>query len=102
MKQLRKIKTCLEKQLAALESQGKEDRRALLAATRSGEQKSSFSSVENEATSLAYVRNVVFNLLTSYHTSSFTSRQAMIKALVMVLRFSREEENALLQGVLSG
>lgn len=43
MKQQRKMKTCLKKQLAAsLESQEKEDRRALLAAIRSGAQMLSF------------------------------------------------------------
>ncbi len=98
LKRLRRSKKDLEQRISLLEAKGREDRKALLEATRGT--KPGASPAPPVDANTVYVKNVVFNLLSSLNASSIASRTAMVKALVMALKFNRDEESALLHGVV--
>ncbi|CDS40299.1 GRIP [Echinococcus multilocularis] len=105
LKKLRNSKRELEQRVEALEAQVQEDRKAAREVTTAKESdlssSTSFSHVSIlEDVNLTYVKNIIFNFLSSFNTSSFSSRMAVVKALSMALQFSTEEENAIISGTI--
>nr|VZI51173.1 unnamed protein product [Spirometra erinaceieuropaei] len=94
LKRLRKAKYDLEQRLVALETDHREEKQALMETLRERHRIETPSAHDNA--SLAYVKNVIFNLLVG-PASSLSSRQAMLKALVMALNYSKDEESAIMQ-----
>lgn len=103
LKKLRTGKRELEQRVEQLETRLREERKAApLKATRASNktEDSSSSPTSGDDMNLAYVKNIVFNLLSSFRTSSLSSRMAIVKALAMALHFGPEEENALIGGII--
>ncbi len=99
-KRLRRAKRDLEVKRGDLENRSREERKALLEAKRRSSQVA-LDPVSHRDTNMAYVRNVVLNLLlASSRSPSLASRQAMGKALVMALDFSKDEECAIMQALM--
>ncbi|BHF59227.1 GRIP and coiled-coil [Sparganum proliferum] len=94
LKRLRKAKYDLEQRLVVLEAEHREEKQALMDTLRERHLIETPSAHDNS--SLAYVKNVIFNLLVG-PASSLSSRQAMLKALVMALNYSKDEESAIMQ-----
>ncbi|KAM7539658.1 hypothetical protein Aperf_G00000028596 [Anoplocephala perfoliata] len=106
LKKLRSQKREFEQRVEQLEARLREERKtAALEITRTAN-KAEDSSSTPAATAgggdvnLAYVKNIVFNLLSSFRTSSLASRVTIVKALAMALHFGPEEENALIGGII--
>uniref|UniRef100_A0A5K3EUB6 GRIP domain-containing protein n=1 Tax=Mesocestoides corti TaxID=53468 RepID=A0A5K3EUB6_MESCO len=99
LKKLRRSKRDLEQRIEALEARNREDRKILLEANRTT--KTEAAPTPSVDVNMAYVKNIVFNLLSSLNASSISSRLAIIKALVMALHFSQDEENALINGMMN-
>ncbi|EUB64975.1 GRIP and coiled-coil domain-containing protein [Echinococcus granulosus] len=105
LKKLRNSKRELEQRVEALEAQVQEDRKAAREVTTAKESDLSSSTSSShvsilEDVNLTYVKNIIFNFLSSFNTSSFSSRMAVVKALSMALQFSAEEENAIISGTI--
>lgn len=109
MKKLRANKRELEQRVETLESRLREERKAAaLEATRLSTKTGDSSSPSQGASpaagsgdvNLAYVKNIVFNLLSNFKSSSLASRIAVVKALAMALHFTPDEENALIGGII--
>nr|CDS34116.1 GRIP [Hymenolepis microstoma] len=104
MKRLRASKRELEQRIEELEARLREERKvaAMEAAqdSRRTDGSSSQNQLSGEDVNVAYVKNVVFNLITNLQTSSLASRMAVVKALSMALRFTPEEESALIGGII--
>ncbi|VDK88656.1 unnamed protein product [Dibothriocephalus latus] len=96
LKRLRKAKYDLEQRLAVVETQHREEKQNLMETLRERHLNEASKATDNS--SLVYVKNVIFNLLVG-SASSLSSRQAMLKALVMALNYSKDEESALMQSV---
>ncbi|KAL5961967.1 GRIP and coiled-coil domain-containing protein 1 [Taenia solium] len=105
LKKLRNSKRELEQRVEALEARVQEDQKAAREATTTKQTIFSSSTASSPAlisgdVNLAYIKNIIFNLLSSFNTSSFSSKMAVVRALSMALHFSPEEENAIIGGTI--
>lgn len=105
LKKLRNSKRELEQRVEALETRVQEDQKAAREATTTSQiffspSTSSSPTLMLGDVNLTYVKNIIFNLLSSFNTSSFSSKMAVVRALSMALHFSPEEENAIIGGTI--
>lgn len=104
MKKLRACKRELEQRIDDLETRLREERKAAALEASQNSTKTDSTSSQNsscgENVNMAYVKNIVFNLISNFKTSSLTSRMGIVKALSMALHFTPEEENALIGGII--
>ncbi|KAL5112805.1 GRIP and coiled-coil domain-containing protein 1 [Taenia crassiceps] len=100
LKKLRNSKRELEQRVEALEARVQEDQKAASEATAMKQTIFSSPTLMSGDVDLAYVKNIIFNLLSSFNTSSFSSKMAVVRALSMALHFSPEEENAIIGGTI--
>ncbi|VDM15907.1 unnamed protein product [Hydatigera taeniaeformis] len=106
LKKLRNSKRELEQRVETLEARVEEGQKAAreVATTRQAifpQSTPSSPTQLSEDVSLTYVKNIIFNLLSSFNTSSFSSKMAVVRALSMALHFSPEEESAIIGGTIS-
>lgn len=104
MKRLRASKRELEQRIEDLEARLREERKVAATEAAHGSRRTDGSSsqhqLSDEDVNIAYVKNIIFNLITNLQTSSLASRMAVVKALSMALRFTPEEESALIGGII--
>ncbi|VUZ45451.1 unnamed protein product [Hymenolepis diminuta] len=104
VKKLRACKRELEQRIDDLETRLREERKAAALEASQNSMKTDGSSFQNsscgENVNMVYVKNIVFNLISNFKTSSLASRVGIVKALSMALHFTPEEENALIGGII--
>lgn len=79
------------------------ERRAMIVGDKTARESTSIpftSESQRGDVNLVYVKNIVFNLLSSFKSSPLSSRLAVVKALAMALHFTPEEESALIGGII--
>ena len=90
--------------MEGLETRLREERRVAVECGKKAEETAATSStleVERGDINLTYVKNIVFNLLSSFKSSPLSSRLSVVRALAMALHFSPEEESALISGIIT-
>ncbi|VDO06797.1 unnamed protein product [Rodentolepis nana] len=94
----------MEQRIEELEARLREERKAAAMEAAQDSRRTDGSSSQNQSSgedvNVAYVKNIVFNLIANLRTSSLASRMAVVKALSMALRFTPEEESALIGGII--